>query len=342
MKYLLKKYWIHFLFILLITIPLFLICAIRTNKYIILRGGITPFNSIVEIDNSNKQEGSFSTVYVISLNKSTVFQNMLAQIDPTIETGEIQESSMHINDEETNKASKIQYDSSVETSIILAYKKAMESDDNIKIEYDFSGLMITYYNKNSKFRVSDIIKNINGIDVNLGYESFYNNLGNKLSVNKNYLIFKKGDNVTYYSNGELKNITIENDEYVAIYPRFNINYNNTFPKFKINTSKVGGPSGGLLQTLSIYNALTKNDLTHGLKIAGTGTISLDGSVGEIGGVREKIPTALDNNIDVFLCVSKNYDDAKEAYDSLSNRSKMKLVKINTFDDAINYLENLYV
>ena len=60
----------------------------------------------------------------------------------------------------------------------------------------------------------------------------------------------------------------------------------------INTQKIqGGPSAGMMFTLTLYNALSSKDLTGGRKIAGTGTISLDGTVGPIGGVKQKVAAA---------------------------------------------------
>ena len=87
--------------------------------------------------------------------------------------------------------------------------------------------------------------------------------------------------------------------------------------------------------------MIEEDITRGLKIAGTGTISIDGTVGAIGGIREKIPTAMDDNIDVFFCVEANYEDALEAYNSLPCKEKMKLIKISTFYDALEYLMEGY-
>ncbi len=40
-------------------------------------------------------------------------------------------------------------------------------------------------------------------------------------------------------------------------------------------------------TLTIYNAISGEDLIKGRNIAGTGTINLDGTVGEIDGVKYK-------------------------------------------------------
>ena len=69
------------------------------------------------------------------------------------------------------------------------------------------------------------------------------------------------------------------------------NYTPPFP-VSIETNKIsGGPSAGLIFTLSVYNSLISQDMTGGRRIAGTGTINLDGSVGPIGGVKQKIFSA---------------------------------------------------
>ena len=103
-------------------------------------------------------------------------------------------------------------------------------------------------------------------------------------------------------------------------------------KFKDNES---GSSGGLMMALSIYNQLTDFDLTNGLKIAGTGTISEDGSVGEISGIKYKIVGAGENDADIFLVPKENYIEAKEV--KKINGYKMQLVSVETFSDAIKFL-----
>ena len=113
---------------------------------------------------------------------------------------------------------------------------------------------------------------------------------------------------------------------------------DVFPAYTLKTTNVGGPSGGLLQTLAIYNSLVDEDITRGLKIAGTGTIDANGKVGKIGGIKQKIHTANDDNMDIFLCPEENYDEALIAYNSLKN-PKMKLYMVKTLDDALEVLRN---
>ena len=111
-------------------------------------------------------------------------------------------------------------------------------------------------------------------------------------------------------------------------------YNPPFP-VSIETNKIsGGPSAGLIFTLTVYNSLISQDLTGGRRIAGTGTISLDGSVGPIGGVKQKIFAAEAVGASYFLCPADNYADA------VSVAKTIKVVKVATVQQAIDFLRSL--
>jgi Lon-like protease len=77
---------------------------------------------------------------------------------------------------------------------------------------------------------------------------------------------------------------------------------------KVNAGEVGGPSAGLMFTLGIYDRLTPGAMTGGERIAGTGTISSDGSVGAIGGVQQKLAGAQVDGADYFLAPAGNCDE----------------------------------
>ena len=70
-------------------------------------------------------------------------------------------------------------------------------------------------------------------------------------------------------------------------------------------SDVGGPSAGSMFALGIVDELTPGDLTGGRDIAGTGTISLDGSVGPIGGIAQKMAGARNDGAGYFLAPASN-------------------------------------
>jgi len=111
-------------------------------------------------------------------------------------------------------------------------------------------------------------------------------------------------------------------------------YKTPFP-ISIVTQKInGGPSAGLMFTLTVYNMLSPDDLTHGLRIAGTGTINLDGTVGPIGGVKQKVAAAEQVGAIYFLCPADNYADA------VSVARSIKVIKIATAQQAVQFLESL--
>lgn len=107
-----------------------------------------------------------------------------------------------------------------------------------------------------------------------------------------------------------------------------------FPVKIIPQKIVGGPSAGLMFALTVYNAVTPGDLTGGRKIAGTGTINLDGSVGPIGGVEQKVVAAELAGASYFLSPPENYAAAR------SVARHIQVVKIATIAQAIEFLRGL--
>jgi PDZ domain-containing protein len=99
-----------------------------------------------------------------------------------------------------------------------------------------------------------------------------------------------------------------------------------------DTDNIVGPSAGSMFTMEIYNQLTPNDITLGKRIAGTGTVNLDGQVGKIGGVRYKMMAALEAEADLFIVPAENYEEAEAA------NIDLKLIKVETINDIIKYLE----
>jgi PDZ domain-containing protein len=63
---------------------------------------------------------------------------------------------------------------------------------------------------------------------------------------------------------------------------------------------VGGPSAGTMFATGIVDLLTPGDLTGGGHVAGTGTIEPDGTVGAIGGIRQKLAGAREAGATLFI------------------------------------------
>jgi len=106
-------------------------------------------------------------------------------------------------------------------------------------------------------------------------------------------------------------------------------------RIDIQLSGVGGPSAGLAFALGIVDKLGAGNLTGGKSIAATGTIDLDGNVGAIGGVQQKMVAAKDAGATVFLLPKDNCGEAVPAAPS-----GLRLVPVTTLTDAVNALRTL--
>jgi Lon-like protease len=110
---------------------------------------------------------------------------------------------------------------------------------------------------------------------------------------------------------------------------------------EIDAGIIGGPSAGLMFALSIIDLLGPDDLTGGTVVAGTGTLDLDGRVGAIGGIRQKIVGATTRGGDqrpatVFLVPRGNLAEAEET----TVGRDVLLVPVETLDDALMALAEL--
>jgi Lon-like protease len=106
-------------------------------------------------------------------------------------------------------------------------------------------------------------------------------------------------------------------------------------KIRFNLRDVGGPSAGLAFALEVVE-LRGRDVDHGLKIAATGEIGLDGSVTRIGGIKQKTIGARKAGVDAFLVPV----DGDNARDAKRYAHGLKIVPVKTFQQALQALATL--
>ncbi|MFE9929434.1 PDZ domain-containing protein [Streptomyces sp. NPDC005533] len=110
-------------------------------------------------------------------------------------------------------------------------------------------------------------------------------------------------------------------------------------KVDLNLADVGGPSAGLLFSLGVVDKLdgdgSGGDLTGGRSIAGTGTITADGTVGAVGGVALKTQAARRDGASVFLVPKAECADARSELPE-----GLRLVPVTSLTDAVNSLRAL--
>ena len=119
-------------------------------------------------------------------------------------------------------------------------------------------------------------------------------------------------------------------------------------KIKTDMDGIEGPSAGLMLTLQMYAQLSHENLKRGRKIAGTGTMLSNGSVGDIGGIDKKIVAAARKKANIFFAPNNpltqaekkagelnNYQEAKKTAKKIG--TKMKVVPVKNIQDALSYL-----
>ena len=80
---------------------------------------------------------------------------------------------------------------------------------------------------------------------------------------------------------------------------------------KIDSQDIGGPSAGLAFTLGIIDELDGGRLTGGHLIAATGTMNIDGTVGDVGGVAQKTVSVSNSGATLFLVPTQEYATARQ-------------------------------
>lgn len=103
---------------------------------------------------------------------------------------------------------------------------------------------------------------------------------------------------------------------------------------EIDLGNVGGPSAGLPFALDILQSLGR-DVDRGYKVAATGEIELDGTVGSVGGVKQKVYGARSAGADVFLVPAG--DNTEEARRYAGN---LRIIGVETFQQALQKLATL--
>lgn len=300
--------------------------------YIYTGGGTINVKDKIHIENK-ETKGDFNLCYVEQINANIptfLLSKLLSNWDS------VSKEEVSLNDKEDvkdiYKRDKIYLEEANQNAIFVAYKKAGKSV-NILDKH----LYIIYLEEDSDtdLKIGDDILEIDGskidslADISKILDSY--EVGSKLNIK----VKRNGKEMMKYAivhekdGRKLIGIALTSIYDYEVDPKITFTFSNS----------ESGPSGGFMVTLAIYNQLIDNDISNGLKIAGTGTIDIEGNVGSIGGVKYKLKGAVDSKSDIFLVpAGENYEEAikykkKYHYD-------IKIIGISTFEEAIEKLENM--
>lgn len=293
-------------------------------------GGIVNLEDRIEVENSRDTEGSLNMSYV-SLVKGTLPMILLSYCLPNWDL--VKSSEITAPDESVDELlelEKLYMQSSIDNATILAYEKAGKE---LNITREVNNIVYISDDADTDLEIYDELLTADGIEVNDVAEL------REIVNSKN-----EGDSITFLvnRNGKEKECSAKiynTEDGLKVGVSFLTTYEyETNPEISVATkASESGSSGGLMLTLAIYNAITDEDITKGRTIVGTGTISLDGTVGAIDGVKYKILGAVKSDAEIFLCPMENYEEAlsvKEEFDL-----DIEIHGVATFDEALEYLEN---
>ncbi len=321
-----KNYWKD----ILIYVVLALLILVKLPYSIYAPGGKIDLKDRYE-NEVYQSEGTFDITY-ISYYPGTIPMLLASYIFPSwdiVKNDDIKYSNETMED--SRKRDEILNESADSNSIYVAYTKA-GYDLNITNKKIYVTLIIE--DAKTDLRVGDQI-----LEVDDKVFEDHNKIADYIKSHEvgykvKFKVLRNNKEVECYG------ILSEINDKALIGISFKIIYeydNNPNIKYKSKKNELG-PSGGLMMSLYIYNALTEEDITHGKEIAGTGTIDIDGTVGEIDGVKYKIAGAYKKGVRTFIVPEENYEEAIQVKEK--NKYDIDIIGVSTFDEALNKLKEL--
>ncbi|MCP3741743.1 SepM family pheromone-processing serine protease [Rossellomorea sp. BNER] len=317
--------------------------------YVTKPGNAHALDPIVEVEGGYEDKGELMLT-TVRMGRANIFTYAIAALREYEYIYPVEEiRSPHETDEEYNVRQLHLMKNSKHNAIQVAFEKA-----NKPVSFDYKGVYVL--NVYSNMPASKVLKagdRITAID------------GNQFQSSEEFIQYvsekKEDDEVDITYIREQKEHTGKIT--LAKYPKLDkvglgiglVDDRDikTTPSVELKTDEIGGPSAGLMFSLEIYNQLVKEDITNGKEIAGTGTISEKGEVGRIGGIEQKVIAADHAGAELFFApddkitadmrkadptILSNYEAAKKAAEDID--TDMKIVPVQTFDDALKYLKGL--
>ena len=316
---------------LIVLIVIVLLFTIKLPYSIYTPGGAVNLNNRIRVENGYETEGSFNMAYVSMVRGSIPFL-LISYVIPDWDIVAASDITAEGEDmDEMLERERLYMQESMDAAIINAYQAAGE---DITITRTVNEVSYLSEDSDTDLEIGDQILSVNGEEISSldDLKSIVESLSSGTEVTLRVIRDDEERDctaVTYDTNDGTK---------IGVSLLTTYEY-ETDPEVTI-TSKASeaGSSGGLMMSLAIYNQLVPEDITGGMKIVGTGTIDIEGNVGEIGGVRYKLIGAVKNDADLFICPEENYEEAMSV--KKEKDYDITIISVSTFLEAIEKLEGL--
>ena len=316
---------------LIVLIVIVLLFTIKLPYSIYTPGGAVNLNNRIRVENGYETEGSFNMAYVSMVRGSIPFL-LISYVIPDWDIVAASDITAEGEDmDEMLERERLYMQESMDAAIINAYQAAGE---DITITRTVNEVSYLSEDSDTDLEIGDQILSVNGEEISSldDLKSIVESLSSGTEVTLRVIRDDEERDctaVTYDTNDGTK---------IGVSLLTTYEY-ETDPEVTI-TSKASeaGSSGGLMMSLAIYNQLVPEDITGGMKIVGTGTIDIEGNVGEIGGVRYKLIGAVKNDADLFICPEENYEEAMSVKEEKDY--DITIISVSTFLETIQKLEGL--
>lgn len=299
---------------------------IRVDYRLEAPGNLEPLNTFITFENAAESDADLSAIYIMSFNRPTIFQWGIAQYVKSIDVTPLTEAQRSITNTARFESGQVARNTAIDKAIITAYQ-------SLGLDITYQEQLLVYlifdYASDQGLEIGDTVESVNGST------EIFDAFANAPCGETADVTVRKAD-------GSKETLLLEKFE--AHDCRFGFSLSTYYEitslpiPYETTSTIVGGPSAGLMHTLYIYAAQNAGFDSVDLKIAGTGTIGLDGSIGSVGSIKQKVYTAQREGVDLLLIpAGSNFDEARIAYESIPNPT-FELVEVATFEDVLNALE----
>lgn len=318
-----------------------LLIFMKLPYYVTMPGSAQKLTPLVHVEHGDRDAGAFMLT-TVRMGRANVIAYLLAHIRPFYELHPVEEIKQEgESDKEYTMRQLELMEQSKEAAIVVAYRHAGKP-----VSYEPKGVYVMNVLPDmpaeGRLQAGDRLAAVDGRPLTTS-EQIIDYIRKK----------KEGDRVriAFVREGERREAELRlkpfphHPNQIGLGVTLMTDYDvRTDPPVDVDSERIGGPSAGLMFSLEIYNQLVDEDMTKGHNIAGTGTIDIHGQVGPIGGVSQKVVAADRAGAEVFFAPNEHGDPSSNYREAVQTAKKigtnMKIVPVDTFEDAIRYLRSM--
>lgn len=311
---------------------------VQTPDYVILPGVTENLNRIVQVKGAKRVQGRMLMV-AVDIEPANLYYYLVGRFTPF---GELVPQTLLLGNGSESQYEQLNIQAMSQSHLYakVAALRLLKYPASETGQGAYVYGVLQHVPASGRLKVGDVVVAVNGQPVHLDTD-MENILGKvRPGASVNLTVLRAGKylqmRLSTVPNPTLKNHAMVGISIITDKPDFKIPV-----PIHISTGDISGPSAGMMFSLSIIDQLRPSlDLTHGMTVAGTGTIDAQGDVGAIGGVKEKVITVYRAGAKVFLVPNGDYADAVHEAKALGITQKMRIIPVGTLQQAVQALERL--